>query len=82
MPGASYSWTMGLGSHPGRSATLIHHCTIKTVGLTLLGRQMFAFESESESGLLPGRFTRTRNLTWCRGAYIKVKQELKTQVEN
>ena len=33
--------------------------------------------SESETGLLPGRFTRTRSLTWCHGAYIKVKQELK-----
>ena len=28
----------------------------------------------SEPGLSPGGFTRTRNLTWCRGAYMKVKQ--------
>ena len=28
------------------------------------------------------QFTRTRNLTWCRGAYTKVKRELKTRVEN
>jgi len=43
-------------------------------------------ESESETGLLPDRFTpraHTRNLTWCCDSWcIKVKQELKTQVEN